>query len=90
MTTEQKCMICLSDLPPESEFIPPLNCSCTMIVHEECWNQWSGSCLYCRHDIVLEDLARRPFFRCLITCDEYTHGLLSWLILIIVCKIIAY
>jgi hypothetical protein len=44
-----ECQICFEDFHADFAFIPELDCSCTIIVHEECWEQWSGLCLYCRN-----------------------------------------
>lgn len=42
------CIICLSDFSSDEAFIPALRCSCVIVVHKECWDQWTGACLYCR------------------------------------------
>ena len=57
-----ECMICLSDFQADFAHIPELDCSCTIIVHEECWEQWSGTCLYCRNtnNIVVPAPINRP------------------------------
>lgn len=46
-----ECQICFEDFHADFAFIPELDCSCTIIVHEECWEQWSGLCLYCRNRV---------------------------------------
>ena len=57
-----ECMICLSDFHANFAHIPELDCSCTIIVHEECWEHWSGRCLYCRNtnNIVVPAPINRP------------------------------
>jgi len=55
-----ECMICLSDFNADFAHIPELDCSCTIIVHEECWNKWSGSCLYCRTTNIVPAPINRP------------------------------
>lgn len=45
------CLICLDYFKEDSAHIPDLPCSCTLIVHEECWKPWSGECLYCRESV---------------------------------------
>ena len=44
----RRCIICLSDFNSDEAFIPALRCSCVIVVHKECWDQWTGACLYCR------------------------------------------
>ena len=89
MTTSEHCMICLTNLQPGSRFVPELNCSCTILVHEECWNQWSGICLYCRREVIIyPDQRPRPYFRCLITCDEPAYAFLVWLALVLIYKLL--
>ena len=48
------CLICLDYFKNDSAHIPDLPCSCTLIVHEECWEPWSGECLYCREALIEE------------------------------------
>jgi len=43
-----ECSICFSEFIEDSAYIPVLDCSCILIVHEECWNKWTGICIYCR------------------------------------------
>jgi len=43
------CPICLTNFDSDSALIPELNCSCLFVVHEECWNNWTKKCLYCRN-----------------------------------------
>jgi len=45
---ELRCLICLSDFEEDFAHIPVLSCPCVLIVHEKCWDQWTGNCLYCR------------------------------------------
>ena len=42
------CIICLEPFEENEALIPELDCSCLLIVHEKCWEPWSGECLYCR------------------------------------------
>ena len=49
------CPICLELFTEDEAYIPPLVCGCNLIVHIECWQQWSGECLYCRNTHVLEE-----------------------------------
>ena len=42
------CLICLEPFEENEALIPDLECSCLLIVHEKCWEPWSGECLYCR------------------------------------------
>jgi len=48
------CPICLELFTEDEAHIPYLNCGCNLIVHVECWRQWSGECLYCRNTHVIE------------------------------------
>jgi hypothetical protein len=43
-----QCLICLEPFEENEALIPELECSCLLIVHEACWEPWSGECLYCR------------------------------------------
>lgn len=45
-----KCIICLSPFEMDDAHIPDLICSCVIVVHYDCWLEWSkvGECLYCR------------------------------------------
>ena len=43
-----ECAICLLEFQEDSAYVPDLGCHCTFIVHEECWERWNGTCLYCR------------------------------------------
>jgi len=45
---ERPCPICLEPFEENEALIPELDCSCLLIVHEKCWEPWSGECLYCR------------------------------------------
>jgi hypothetical protein len=45
---ERPCPICLEAFEENEALIPELECSCLLIVHEKCWEPWSGECLYCR------------------------------------------
>jgi hypothetical protein len=45
---ERSCLICLEPFEENEALIPDLQCSCLLIVHEKCWEPWSGECLYCR------------------------------------------
>lgn len=46
------CPICLEHFQEDAAYIPDdLNCDCTLIVHWECWEPWSGDCLYCRNTV---------------------------------------
>ena len=51
-----KCIICLSPFEMDDAHIPDLACSCVIVVHYDCWLEWSkvGECLYCR-PVVDED-----------------------------------
>jgi hypothetical protein len=42
------CPICIEPFEENEALIPELDCSCLLIVHEKCWEPWSGECLYCR------------------------------------------
>lgn len=42
------CLICLEPFEENEALIPELDCSCLLVVHEKCWEPWSGECLYCR------------------------------------------
>ena len=42
------CPICLSEFETDFAIIPELDCNCMYVVHEECWDQWNYSCIYCR------------------------------------------
>jgi|LakMenEpi03Aug12_release.lakeMendotaPanAssembly.Ray.scaffolds.fasta_scaffold841821_1 hypothetical protein len=42
------CIICLQTFETNYAYIPILNCDCIFITHNECWDKWTGDCLYCR------------------------------------------
>ena len=42
------CPICLESFTENSAHIPDLPCNCSIFVHLECWERWTGVCLYCR------------------------------------------
>ena len=42
------CQICLLDFETDHALIPDLDCGCILIVHEECWERWNDTCIYCR------------------------------------------
>ena len=42
------CPICLESFTENSAHIPELSCNCSIFVHLECWEPWTGECLYCR------------------------------------------
>ena len=46
-----QCPICLEDFKEDDAHIPDLQCKCAIIVHLDCWIQWSGACLYCREQL---------------------------------------
>jgi hypothetical protein len=46
-----QCPICLEHFKEDGAHVPDLPCDCCLIVHLECWAQWSGSCLYCREEV---------------------------------------
>ena len=48
------CPICLELFTEDEAHIPDLSCGCNLIVHEECWQPWSGECLYCRNTEIIE------------------------------------
>ena len=61
-----ECAICLSGFEEDMALIPELTCNCILIVHEACWDQWTGICLYCRNIITLEppiNLTRPHYYR---------------------------
>lgn len=43
-----ECYICLLDFENDYAHIPSLECGCIIIVHQECWDQWNNTCIYCR------------------------------------------
>lgn len=45
------CPICLSDLELKLAYRPTLGCHCKYFLHEECWNKWNGTCIYCRKTV---------------------------------------
>ena len=44
------CPICLCDFESDYAFIPELQCSCVYYLHQECWNKWNNTCIYCREN----------------------------------------
>lgn len=86
-----ECMICLSDFHADFAHIPELDCSCTIIVHEECWEQWSGYCLYCRNtDYYTPNLNTVPVNRRIELCTKPNLIYLIWAFLIFVYSHICY
>lgn len=53
------CPICLDNFTEDAAYIPRLRCTCTLIVHLECWRRWSGECLYCRNTHLIENIEPR-------------------------------
>jgi hypothetical protein len=51
------CKICLLDFETDHAFIPELDCDCILIVHEECWERWNETCIYCREPRIVEVIA---------------------------------
>jgi hypothetical protein len=43
------CPVCLEPLQINTHYAPYLECHCKYVVHQECWRQWSGECIYCRN-----------------------------------------
>ena len=42
------CPICLSEFETNYALIPDLDCNCIYAVHDECWEKWNYTCIYCR------------------------------------------
>lgn len=59
--SKMECAICLSEFQADFALIPELDCNCIVVVHEECWDQWSGLCLYCRNTAI--ELGPMPMIR---------------------------
>lgn len=74
-----ECAICLLEFQEDSAYVPDLGCHCTFIVHEECWNRWTGSCLYCRQG------RKRPhvMFQHVQCLNSFTSVLMNLLVLYI-------
>ena len=54
------CPICLSEFETNYALIPDLDCNCIYAVHQECWEKWNYTCIYCRTYTItntFEDLA---------------------------------
>jgi hypothetical protein len=51
------CKICLLDFETDHAHIPDLDCECILIVHEECWERWNDTCIYCRQPGTVEIIA---------------------------------
>jgi len=51
------CKICLLDFETDHAHIPELDCGCVLIVHEECWERWNETCIYCRRPGTVEIIA---------------------------------
>uniref|UniRef100_A0A6C0APR3 RING-type domain-containing protein n=1 Tax=viral metagenome TaxID=1070528 RepID=A0A6C0APR3_9ZZZZ len=49
-----QCPICLEEFTEDFAFVPELPCNCALIVHQSCWEPWSGDCLYCRDTLTNE------------------------------------
>jgi len=49
----EQCLICLEKFTEDEAYIPELECECAIFVHWDCWEPWTGGCLYCR-DIYIE------------------------------------
>jgi hypothetical protein len=49
----EQCLICLEKFTDNEAYIPELDCDCAIFVHWDCWEPWTGGCLYCR-DIYVE------------------------------------
>ena len=50
MASPEQCIICLEDFTQDKAYIPKLNCNCAIFVHWDCWEPWTGECLYCRSE----------------------------------------
>jgi len=48
MDSPEQCIICLENFTQDKAYIPKLNCNCAIFVHWDCWEPWTGECLYCR------------------------------------------
>ena len=54
------CPICLSEFETNYALIPHLDCNCVYAVHDECWEKWNYTCIYCRTYTIIntiEDLS---------------------------------
>jgi hypothetical protein len=66
------CPICFCEFETDYAIVPELLCDCVYIVHEECWNQWNATCIYCRNRTVrvtlttLSDVHERRMRRLMI------------------------
>jgi hypothetical protein len=79
-----KCIICLSNFETNEALIPELRCSCILVVHEECWDQWTGACLYCREypeqpQIHVIEIHRPPNFIQISVCYFVLLILITWI-----------
>ena len=48
----EQCLICLEKFTEDEAYIPELECECAIFVHWNCWEPWTGECLYCRDTYV--------------------------------------